>query len=244
MAENQSTTEKPKVEGQSEPANGLAIAALITGILGMGIVPIVLGVLGLKRPGGRGMSIAGIVLGVLSLLVTLAVILMFIIGFGFAANEVNRAQDVVNEYQSEQQEKISSKKDFAKGETAQFGDLAVTAEIVNENFKPENQFYKPAEGKKFVVVKMQIKNTGDETESVSSYSFKLEDNQGVVSTPSFVQSSGKALGTNSLAAGGNTEGEVVYEVDSSASSYKLTYEDYAYNYGANKSETLKYTLAL
>lgn len=243
MAEEQTTAQKnaPK---PAEPTNGLAIAALITGILGMGIIPIVLGVLGLKKPGGRGMSIAGIVLGVISTLVTIAVILMFIIGFGFAANEVNKAQDVVNDYQSEQQEKLSSKKDFAKGETAAFGDLAVTAEVVNENFKPENQFYKPAEGKKFIVVNIQVKNTGDETESVSSYSFKLVDNQGVVSNPSFVQSSGKALGTNSLAAGGNTEGEVVYEVDSSATSYKLTYEDYAYNYSENKSETLTYTLAL
>jgi len=54
------------------PTDGVSIAALVTGILSLGLVPIVLGIVGLKRTkangtNGRGMSIAGIVLGGISL---------------------------------------------------------------------------------------------------------------------------------------------------------------------------------
>ncbi|GEA87519.1 DUF4190 domain-containing protein [Cellulomonas cellasea] len=51
--------------------DGMSIAALVTGILGLGFIPVILGVLGLKRTkangtSGRGLAIAGIILGVLS----------------------------------------------------------------------------------------------------------------------------------------------------------------------------------
>ena len=50
------------------PTNGLAISALVTGMAGLGVVPLVFGILGLQRSRriygvGKGMSIAGIVLG-------------------------------------------------------------------------------------------------------------------------------------------------------------------------------------
>ena len=54
--------------------SGLAIAALVTGILGLSIVPIILGAIDLARikkgsagSRGRGFDIAGIVLGALAL---------------------------------------------------------------------------------------------------------------------------------------------------------------------------------
>ena len=50
--------------------SGLSIAALVTGILGMSIIPIILGAIDLGRikngeasPKGRGLDIAGIILG-------------------------------------------------------------------------------------------------------------------------------------------------------------------------------------
>lgn len=52
-----------------QQTDGFAIAALVTGILGMNIVAVVLGHLSLSRMkkdpnlGGRGMAIAGLVLG-------------------------------------------------------------------------------------------------------------------------------------------------------------------------------------
>jgi hypothetical protein len=55
--------------------SGLSIAALVTGIVGLGIVPIILGVIDLNKiksgeasAGGKGFDIAGIVLGGLGII--------------------------------------------------------------------------------------------------------------------------------------------------------------------------------
>lgn len=58
----------------SSGTDGFAIAALVTGILGMGIVAIVLGIVALNRinrsgQDGKGLAIAGIVLGAIGVVV-------------------------------------------------------------------------------------------------------------------------------------------------------------------------------
>lgn len=69
--------QQPYQQPYSSPSagtDGFSVAALVTGILGMGIVPIVLGIVGLSRvrrtgQSGKGMSIAGIVLGAIAIVV-------------------------------------------------------------------------------------------------------------------------------------------------------------------------------
>lgn len=58
---------------QKQGASGFSIAALVTGILGLAVVPIILAAIelnrikkGLSSPAGKGMSIAGLVLGILA----------------------------------------------------------------------------------------------------------------------------------------------------------------------------------
>ncbi|HEY4662507.1 MAG: hypothetical protein A2163_02695 [Actinobacteria bacterium RBG_13_35_12] len=60
---------------KNQSPSGLAIAALVTGILGLGIVPIILGAIDLSKiknnmasEKGKGFDIAGIVLGGLALI--------------------------------------------------------------------------------------------------------------------------------------------------------------------------------
>jgi len=60
---------------KDQSPSGLSIAALVTGILGLGIVPIILGVIDLSKiknnmasEKGKGFDIAGIVLGGLAIL--------------------------------------------------------------------------------------------------------------------------------------------------------------------------------
>ncbi|WP_243458195.1 DUF4190 domain-containing protein [Sporosarcina sp. Te-1] len=78
---------------QRPESNGLAIAALVLGIIGvvlnfviiipyfLGILAIIFGSVGLKKPYGRGMSIAGIILGSVALLMKICFwILIFILG--------------------------------------------------------------------------------------------------------------------------------------------------------------------
>jgi hypothetical protein len=75
----------------SASTDGVAIAALVTGILGMGVIPIVLGVIGLRRTKqkgtqGKGLAIAGIVLGSLEILAAIAIGIAVFIGIS-AHNE-------------------------------------------------------------------------------------------------------------------------------------------------------------
>jgi hypothetical protein len=70
--------------------SGLSIAALITGILGMSIIPIILGAVDLSRikngaasPKGRGLDIAGIVLGSIAIVVWIIISIVSVaVGFG------------------------------------------------------------------------------------------------------------------------------------------------------------------
>ncbi|MBU5424157.1 DUF4190 domain-containing protein [Cellulomonas hominis] len=72
---------------QPAPArtDGVSIAALVTGILMLGIVPLILGIIGLgrtKRDGtqGRGLAIAGIVLGALEIIGGIIVAIVVVLG--------------------------------------------------------------------------------------------------------------------------------------------------------------------
>jgi len=67
------------------PTDGVSIAALVTGVIGLGVVPVVLGALGLHRTrgghlGGRGLAIAGLVLGVLQTLAYAGFALLLVLG--------------------------------------------------------------------------------------------------------------------------------------------------------------------
>ena len=69
---------------QKQSASGLAIAALVTGILQLGIVPIILGAIDLGKIkkgessiAGKGMDIAVIVLGAISIVWILIVVIVW-----------------------------------------------------------------------------------------------------------------------------------------------------------------------
>lgn len=96
--------------------NGLAVAALVVGIIAvllsfiplinigaivLGIVAVVLGILGLrKRFGGKGMSITGIVLGALSILISTIVLIATAAFVGYVEDEAKRieSQEFTVEY--------------------------------------------------------------------------------------------------------------------------------------------------
>lgn len=72
---------------QGRGTDGVSIAALVTGVLMLGLVPLVLGIVGLgrtKRNGtqGRGFAIAGIVLGVVGIIAGIVITVGVIVGIG------------------------------------------------------------------------------------------------------------------------------------------------------------------
>lgn len=235
----------PPTPEDDSSTNVLAVAALVTGLLGFGIVPIVLGVLGLKKPGGRGMSIAGIVLGALSLIASIIIVALIIIA---AINAPKNLPPVVNEpnpYQAEQQEILDAKKDFAKGEMGRFGYLEVKAEITNNNYIPKDKYFQPDEGKKYIVVNVSVKNIGKNDAYLSNYSFEVKDENGAVSTSNLAKSPGKPFPTITLIKDAEVTGEIVYEVDKKAGNFKLVYDDASvYSYKTGTTVQLTYTLAL
>jgi len=71
---------------QDQGPSGLSIAALVTGILGMGIIPVILGAVDLSRiknslasEKGKGFDIAGIVLGAIGVVVWIIMIIIWIV---------------------------------------------------------------------------------------------------------------------------------------------------------------------
>ena len=82
------------IASKDQGPSGLAIAALITGLLGMSIVPIILGAIDLSKikrgeasQAGRGFDIAGIVLGAIWTVVWLVMaIVMAVVGSGLLFN--------------------------------------------------------------------------------------------------------------------------------------------------------------
>jgi hypothetical protein len=82
------------IASKNQSPSGLAIAALVTGLLGMSIIPIILGAIDLGKikkgeagSAGRGFDIAGIVLGSIWTVVWLVmVIVMTVVGSGLLFN--------------------------------------------------------------------------------------------------------------------------------------------------------------
>lgn len=76
-----------------ETGNGLAIASMVTGIVAVltafftigfiaGVVALVLGIIGVKKPKGKGMAIAGICTGSLAIAIgAIVFIIAFMVGF-------------------------------------------------------------------------------------------------------------------------------------------------------------------
>jgi len=73
-------------EIQEKGPSGFSIVALVTGIIGMSVVPIIFGSIdlvniknGLESPKGKGFDIAGIVLGSLRILILISIIIFVLI---------------------------------------------------------------------------------------------------------------------------------------------------------------------
>lgn len=235
------------------PTNGLAIAALVTGIVAVitgwapfwgllvGAAAVVLGILGLKKATGKGMAIAGIITGGIGALWGLIVSVFFIIAIVFSAAAVNTVQQAVDEQNSANQALIDSKKDFAKGETANFANqYEVKVNSVRTDYNA-GEFYTPEDGNQYIVVNVTIKNIGEESEYLSPYSFTLLDD-GLAKTSTYVPVSDE-LEAGDLAPGATTTGNLVYEVSEDANNLKLQYDVTVFDQSYS-SKKLTYTLAI
>jgi hypothetical protein len=82
-----------QINQEQQGPSGLSIAALVTGILWMSIIPIILGAVDMGRiknnlasPKGKGMDIAGIILGSISTLFWIIWIIVIVVAGAFFWN--------------------------------------------------------------------------------------------------------------------------------------------------------------
>lgn len=246
----------PAAPTPNQQQNGLAIAAMVVGIisillgwvpflgLAIGVAAIIMGVISLKHKYNKGMSITGIVTGAISTLWNLVISAILIIGFisvGIVGGEfVKEVNDSISSYDQKQQAKIDAKKDFEKGATAIFGDFEVKVNSVKRNYVPDYEYSKADDGNELIVVNITVKNIADSSEYFSSYSLNLDDN-GNTNTSSYADVDNSFDGTN-IAAGKSATGNVVFEIKKDSNNLKLQYEDTAYT--SDGSEDLIYTLAI
>jgi len=238
------------------PTNGLAVASMILGILAvlcgwfflgliLGAVAIVLGIIGLKKPGGRGMAITGIITGAIGTLTSLIFISIFFIAIAFGgaiASEGNVIKNAIDRANASQQAQIDAKKDFNKGETATFGNFEVTVNSVKRNYIPEESFYAPDAGEEYVLVNVSAKNVSQDAESLSGYDLSLNAD-GISDTSYFINVSPEFEG-GTLSAGATATGNLVFKITDDAKKLKLQYESIVYDTSDYTSKTLTYTLGL
>ena len=240
--------------------NGLAVAALVTGIVAFlsGLVPfwgflvgaaaVILGILGLKRPGGKGMSITGIIGGGLAVLTSLAFTALFVISLASIStadlNEIagGAAGAELSANEKESAEKIAAKKDFAVGETAHWGDLDVKINTATRNYTPTSSLYKASAGESFVLLNITVTNTDDEPELFSAGKLTVDG-----TTASFGAGPSPSLyevdDLDGIPVGGSITGNAVFKVTGATDQLKLEYADYTNDPKTYKFTDLLYTLA-
>lgn len=245
----------------SQSAGGLAIAALVTGIvalvfcwapffgLAVGVTAVVLGIIALKKAQNKGMSITGIVTGGIATLVNLIFVSLFVAGLallgsaavvtGGAAGELNKA---VNEANKDAKAQESAKKDFNKGETAKFGQFDVKVNSVKRDYVPENEYEQAGEGKELVVVNITVTNKGD-SESFTNYDLELSAN-GITNSASYMTTVTPQFEGGTMEKGASSTGNLVYEVPKGATDLKLVYKSTAFSYSSEDAGFKNYTYTL
>jgi preprotein translocase subunit SecG len=234
-------------------SNGLAIASLIVGVVAFvsgwipfwglltGVAAVILGVLALKQPNGKGLSITGISTGGIAALTSIFATLFFIIAIAANNAYTPYTDDTQGWSDEDTQSSIDVKKDFAKGETATFDTLEVKVNSVERNYTSQTDLSQPDEGMEYVAVNLTAKSIEDIETSIGRYTFTLtngdtkEGYRSVDIDPSFKSS---APSNDS-----SVSGYIVFQVPKNISDLKLQYKTRMYN-SDDRWKELVYTLAI
>ncbi len=151
----------------------------------------------------------------------LAVFVLFII-IG-ASGDSSTPQKVGENGETESQQQTV----FKVGDQIKIKDTILTVTDVDKNWTSSNQFDTPTNpGDVFVVVTLALENQGDSQVDLSGFwDFKLQDADGLIHDQGLGGIGLKKLSSGSLAPGGKTTGDIVFEVPQNATSeLTLQYE--------------------
>lgn len=152
------------------------------------------------------------------------VVVLIAIGGGAASN--NGPQKVGEGESSETTNQDGSSEVFKVGDIVKSGDYEITVKNVEHNYTSSNQFVKPADGKEYVRVSVEVKNTSNDKKSYSTIDWQIEDEDGALES---VDISGTGtddsnIGSGELTAGGKKAGTLVFEVPKGQQNLKLHYK--------------------
>lgn len=255
-SESQAAPTAPKAPAhQASVTNGLAIAAMVVGIVSVlfgwapffgvlvGATAIVLAVIALKKQQNKGMSVTGLVTGIVGAVWSLIITLFFIIGLALLGGTAAVVGQAIDQQNQAVQDQADAKKDFAKGETARFGQFDVKVNSVKRDYVPENEFEQASSGKEIIVVNISVTNKGSESASFTNYDLGLSVNGISNQAYSFATVDDEFSG-GTMEKGATATGNLVYEITKGETNLKLQYEDTAYDVKAGEIKTFTYTLAI
>lgn len=162
------------------------------------------------------------------LLTVMAIIFAFLLALGSSDSESSKPTKVEQsegntEAKSEQQET------FKVGETVKMGDLEFTVNGIR--IDEGDDFNKPEEGNVFLIIDATIKNTGQDSNALSSLiMFKLYDSEFYEKDMSiFADTKGSLDGE--LGAGRTMRGEIAFEVGKDETEWEFIFEPNVFGFG-------------
>lgn len=118
---------------------------------------------------------------------------------------------------------------YSIGDTVKMGDLEFTLNSVR--FDSGSEFMKPKEDEKWVVVDVELKNNGEESESISSIiMFKMNDEENYSLDMAYGAETRGSL-DGELGAGRTMKGEIAYSVSDDNESFEFIFEPNAFGFG-------------
>lgn len=116
-----------------------------------------------------------------------------------------------------------SKSTFKVGDTVAVNGREMTIKEVVRNYTPK--YMKAGDGKEYVLIRVEFKNTSDDKISWTSSEWKMEDSDGAIeSTAIGANDEDDILNYGDIAAGGKKSGSLVFEVPTGDNKLKVHYQ--------------------
>lgn len=151
-----------------------------------------------------------------------AIIAVVVIGAIIAG--INKQPTKIGEGDSSSSSQTESANgDFKTGDIVKIDGQEVSVIAVNTNYTTGKEYIKAADGKKYVKIDVQIKNTSSDKISYNVLYWEIEDENGDITSYSVTAQADDGLGSGDLAAGGTKKGSIVFEVSDSSTKFKIHY---------------------
>ena len=136
--------------------------------------------------------------------------------------EIKKEETVQENYPSQEdnevKEEVEEKSEYHVGDILKDNDMQIVY-VASGEYKEENDFLQPAEGKKYIFLKLAFENQGTSDKSISSFSFSCyADGYSVDSHYTEYDLSA------TLSPGRTTDGIIVFEVPREAQNIEVEYE--------------------